>query len=261
MSVATTVNVSGHRAKYEHLMRHMPAKEAEDIYVGGGDPILAGLHELEAIRACASTDDATVIDIGCGIGRLTQHMIHEPIRRYVGLDIIPEILQSAEAKARGDARFRFALSEECKIPEADASADIVVAFSVITHLIDEEIFEYLGEARRVLKSGGVGIFSFLDFHQPDHRELFFRHVAQHRHGHGDMLKFNTQDVLRLFGERLGFRHVEFVDGSMARPLSGPAASAHITAPTSIGFWAPRRETGQPPPPTYTTGQSLCILRG
>jgi ubiquinone/menaquinone biosynthesis C-methylase UbiE len=246
MPTATIDNVSGHRAKYDLLMRAMPAQEAEETYVGGGDPILAGLRELEAIRACTRTDDATVIDIGCGIGRLTQHMVYEPIRRYVGLDIIPEILQSAKAKAQSDARFRFALSEECKIPEADASADIVVAFSVITHLIDEEIFEYLSEARRVLKPTGVGIFSFLDFYNPHHQSLFFRHASQFRGGHGDMLKFNTQDVLRLFGERAGFRSVEFVDGSIARPMSGRSSRL-----IDVGTL----------PPTYTTGQSVCFFSG
>jgi trans-aconitate methyltransferase len=35
------------------------------------------------------------VDIGCGTGRLTRHLRHEDIAGYLGVDIIPEILQEA----------------------------------------------------------------------------------------------------------------------------------------------------------------------
>jgi SAM-dependent methyltransferase len=238
-------NVAGHRAKYDHLMQHMPAKEAGETYVGGGDPIVTGFHELETLRSLADLSDAVVVDVGCGIGRLTQHLVDEPIRRYFGIDVIPEVLQQAEATVAGDPRFRFAIGSECKIAERDATIDIVAAFSLITHLLDEETYQYLAEASRVLRSGGIAVFSFLDFAHPFYRDLFFRHASQHRGGHGDLLRFNTEEVLRLLGTNAGFREIEFADGMAARPLSGRQS---------------RLLDVQALPPTYQSGQSLCILR-
>jgi SAM-dependent methyltransferase len=245
MTTALSDNIAGHRAKYEHLLRNLPAAEVGPTYVGDGDPVGVGYAELEAIREFCSLDGAAIVDVGCGIGRLTRHLVHEPIGRYLGLDIIPEIMQDAEATAAGDARFRFELSRHCRIPEADASIDLVVGFSVITHLMDEEAFEYVQEAGRVLKAGGVAIFSFLDLGLPTHQATFFEYASQHRHGHGDVLKFSTKDVLTLFATQAGFSATGFVDGSAGLPHSGlPSALVDVGSM----------------PATYQFGQSLCVLR-
>jgi hypothetical protein len=51
----------------------------------------------------------------------------------------------------------------------------------------------------------------------EHRESFFRHVEQHCHGHGDMLKFTTAEILQTFIQRLGVSQVEFVDEALEMP--------------------------------------------
>jgi SAM-dependent methyltransferase len=243
MSTALSDNLAGHRAKYDHLARNLAADEVGRTYVGPGDPVLVGYTELEVIRAHCSLSGA-VVDVGCGIGRLTQHLVDEPIASYLGLDIIPEILEEARATAAGDARFRFAIAAQCRIPAADESVDLVVGFSVITHLMDEEVFEYLQDASRVLRSGALAIFSFLDLDLPPHQATFFDYVREHRHGHGDILKFTTKDVLTLFAMRAGFNGVAFVDGSTQREHSR-AGSSLLDADAL--------------PATYQFGQSLCVL--
>ncbi|WP_447361603.1 class I SAM-dependent methyltransferase [Burkholderia vietnamiensis] len=245
MPKALIDNVAGHKSKYEILAAHLPADQVGAAFVGATDPILTGFHELELIRRYKDVQGSFVVDIGCGIGRLTRHMLHENVAGYLGIDVVPQILQEAIDVANGNEKFRFDIAKECRIPQGEASADIVVAFSVITHLIDEEVFEYFAEARRVLRSGGMAIFSFLDFLNPVHRESFFRHARQHRHGHGDMLKFTTADVLRLFAEHLEFSSVEFIDGSQPMPISG--------VPSNL---LDVKSTAQ----TFCTGQSACILR-
>ena len=243
MPKAFTDNILGHAAKYNVLAANLPPDQIGAAFVGGSDPILIGFHELEFIRRYAKTSGASVVDIGCGIGRLTRHMLAERIASYLGTDIVSQIFQEAVNMAKGDRRFRFEIANNCVIPQADSTADIVVAFSVITHLIDEEVFEYFAEARRVLKPGGVAIFSFLDLMNSMHREMFFRHAAQHRHGHGDMLKFTTTEILKTFVERLGLSLVEFVDGSFAMPFSGePSSLLNVTAQT------------------FVMGQSACVCR-
>lgn len=243
MPSAISDNVGGHRKKYDFLKATLPAEEVGKVFVGGTDPIWMGYFELEIIRKFRDIRGATLVDIGCGIGRLTRHVMHEPIERYLGLDVIPEILQEAIDMAKGDDRFTFEIGSECKIPMEDNAADVVVAFSVITHLLDEETFEYFQDAWRVLKPGGVAIFSFLDYMYDPHVDNFFRHASEHRHGHGDLLKFSTKEVLHLFGKRAGFSRAEFIDGVDEIKTSGQP-SALLT--TNL-------------PRQFHLGQSACIL--
>lgn len=245
MPKAFTDNVVGHKSKYDVLAAHLPADQVGAAFVGATDPILTGFHELEFIRRYAKVPGSSVVDIGCGIGRLTRHMLHENVSSYLGIDVVPQILQEAIDMAQSNSRFKFEIAKDCKIPQEDGTADIVVAFSVITHLIDEEVFEYFAEAKRVLKPGGVAIFSFLDFMNDGHRESFFRHAGQHRFGHGDMLKFTTADVLAKFCEHLGFSSVEFVDGHLQMPISQtPSVLLDV------------KTTNQ----TFGMGQSACVFR-
>jgi SAM-dependent methyltransferase len=245
MPAAQSDNVAGHRAKYDHLAEHLPPDQVGRAYVGDGDPAEIGYKELETVRVFSALDGIAVVDVGCGIGRLTRHLVHEPIESYLGLDIIPEILDEARATAAADPRFRFEISMECRIPEPAGSIDLVVGFSLITHLMDEEVYECIQEASRVGKAGSVAIFSFLDFNLPSHQASFFEHASLHRRGHGDILRFTTQDVLTLFGTRAGFDSVSFVDGSADLARSG------------VGSQLPVPGTLEDP---YQFGHSLCVLR-
>ena len=128
-------------------------------------------------------------------------------------------MKPAVDMAKGDNRFRLEIAKNCVIPSNDESTDIVVGFSVITHLIDEEVYDYVREAKRVLRSGGIAIYSFFDFCHPGHQDTFFRHANQHRLGHGDMLKFTTKPVMEIFAHRAGFTDVSFIDAGTPLPLS------------------------------------------
>jgi SAM-dependent methyltransferase len=235
-------NVAGHRARYEYLKANLPREEIGVQFVGGGDPAGIGFIELEIIRHFRDLKGAFVVDIGCGIGRLTRHLVHEDIAGYLGIDIIPEVMREAIDSVHGDARFAFALGENCRIPREDASCDVVVGFSVITHLLDEEAFDYFVEARRVLKPGGIAVFSFLDF--VAHADSFFAHAAMHRSGQGDLLKFTTKEVLSLFAERAGFSRCAFIDPSESIPASG--RGSRLIAADQM-------------PAALSLGQSLCIM--
>jgi SAM-dependent methyltransferase len=244
MPKAFTDNVAGHRSKYEILAATLPPEEVGISYVGGSDPVLTGYSQLELIRAFVDLHGASVVDIGCGIGRLTRHLIDEKIKDYLGTDVVPEIMKEASNFAAGDLRFKFRIVHDFRIPKKDATATVVVAFSVITHMLDEEAFEYIQEARRVLSLGGVALFSFLDFLDEAHLDSFFLHASHHRYGHGDMLKFTTKDVLERFAKRAGFTRVEFISGSTELRVSG--------SPSKLLDVAEARQT-------YSMGQSVCAM--
>lgn len=135
-------------------------KKAYEAAVGGAFDG-AGLMLLNILRAHGFADKGAVVDIGCGAGRLTAQMAALPDVSYLGLDVVPELLENARAVAnRPD--WRFEIVDRTHIPAEDASADLCVFFSVFTHLPEAVCLDYLREARRVLKPGGRAIFSFLD---------------------------------------------------------------------------------------------------
>lgn len=244
---AITDNVAGHRAKYEHLIKHLPLAEAKNSFVGGGDPIMTGFKHLGVIRTVRLLKGADIVDVGCGIGRLVQHLIYEPISSYLGLDIIEEIMDEARKIAEGNERFTFAISEQCKIPKPNKSADIVVGFSLITHLLNEEIFDYFQEARRVLRNDGTAIFSFLDLANKNTHARFIKHAGAHRHGHGDLLMFTTREILRILGNTAGFNTITFVDDTDEPFHTSPGTTSPLIPLDKI-------------PQTFTLRQAVCFLR-
>jgi len=141
---------------YRRMVRGFIAQygraEAMERAVGGGGDAVGSLH-VALLRDAGLRDTDYLIDVGCGTGRTALALRDVATLRYLGTDVVPELLAHArERVARPD--WRFALVDRLVIPEADAKADMVVMFSVLTHLSAREGRKYLGEAVRVTRPGG-----------------------------------------------------------------------------------------------------------
>ncbi len=148
----------------------------------GGDYEVMGEALRERLVRFGLRPDHYLIDVGCGSGRVASAFARSDFRdtlRYLGVDIVPEMLAFAAEKCR-KPRWRFELVTEPKIPESDEVADMVCFFSVFTHLMEEESFLYLREAKRVLKPGGRIVASYLDIAEPMHWEIFETNVQSAR---------------------------------------------------------------------------------
>ncbi len=119
--------------------------------------------------------EGTVLDVGCGHGRLAVPLVDLPVR-YLGLDINPELTawSNAAFDPWGD-RIKFETldvanshyrpvgkaAELVKFPCADSSVDVGIAMSLFTHIERISALEaYLVEFFRVLKNGGKLVCSF-----------------------------------------------------------------------------------------------------
>lgn len=151
-------------ARYERAIEKMVAANPLHLAMEsavGGDFELVGNIELDLLRKCGLTERHSIIDIGCGSGRLAIPLgKHMPGVTYLGTDVIQSLLDYA--KTLTPPHFRYVLHKAVGIPADDSSADFVVAFSVFTHLFYEQSFGYLTDAVRVLKPGGTIVFSFLE---------------------------------------------------------------------------------------------------
>jgi ubiquinone/menaquinone biosynthesis C-methylase UbiE len=151
---------------YNRMIRHLvqvePSYEvAMARAVGGGPYIEVGKRARRVLESLGLQDTHYVIDIGAGSGRLTTALKDLPNLRYLGTDVVPELLDFARKKC-GRNDWTFKLVEMIEIPEEDRVADFVVFFSVFTHLTEDDCYHYLQEAKRVLGRNGTIVVSFLD---------------------------------------------------------------------------------------------------
>jgi ubiquinone/menaquinone biosynthesis C-methylase UbiE len=136
---------------YRRMVRTFVARygraEAMDRAVGGD---AVGHMHVAILREAGLRDNDYLIDVGCGIGRTAMALREVATQRYLGTDVVPELLDHARERV-GRPDWRFALVDHLVIPEADAAADMVTMFSVLTHLSARRGRRYLAEAVRVIR--------------------------------------------------------------------------------------------------------------
>ncbi len=124
--------------------------------------MLEDFHSLGRLATAALVDLAQVsagdrvLDAGAGIGGTARLIAAERGARVTAVDLTSEYCDIAEwlndAVGLGD-RIEVVTADVTELPFEDASFDVVVAASVVTHLVDEWA-EWLLELRRVLKPDG-----------------------------------------------------------------------------------------------------------
>jgi SAM-dependent methyltransferase len=98
--------------------------------------------------------DKSVLEIGCGVGRIARWMSQD-FARYVGVDVSPEMIRRASANHLPRATFQ-TVSGGDLTGIASASMDFVFSFAVFQHVPNRDaIFNYFAETARVLKPGGI----------------------------------------------------------------------------------------------------------
>ncbi|MEJ0048392.1 MAG: class I SAM-dependent methyltransferase [Rhodospirillales bacterium] len=143
-------------------------------FVGGGGFLEIGNEFRAFFRDLGGLKrNDRVLDVGCGIGRMAGPLTAYLSRKgsYEGFDIVPHGIEWCTANiTRRFPRFRFQLADirnkwynangrtgaaEYRFPYPDASFDFVFLVSVFTHLLPNEVENYLAEISRVLKPGGT----------------------------------------------------------------------------------------------------------
>jgi ubiquinone/menaquinone biosynthesis C-methylase UbiE len=152
-----------YRGYLRDLISAHPLDAAMAIAVGGAhDYAAVGAAEADLIESLGLLAGQSLIDIGCGSGRLSGELGRRfgASIEYLGTDIAPEVLDYA--RSRAPASYQFVQHAEPSIPAPASSADFIVAFSLFTHLLHEESFLYLRSAKRALKPNGRIVFSFVE---------------------------------------------------------------------------------------------------
>lgn len=167
-----------------------------------------GNLEAALLKSRGLSDGMHLVDLGCGSGRLASALHTDMKISYVGIDIVKKLLDYAKSKA---PQYEFICHRELSIPQDDVSADMVCAFSLFTHLLHAETYLYLEECRRILKPEGKLVFSFLEFAEPYHWDVFektCRATLKDKTPHLNM--FIERSVIATWAEKLGLVIEEFI---------------------------------------------------
>lgn len=117
-------------------------------------------HDVLAKEGKSFRDFGTIVDFGCGAGRLIQ-----PIREYCplttkiyGVDTDRTALDWCKGNIRDVG---FSLTDEWPpLSYRDKSVDLIIAYSVFTHLDQEHQFRWMAELNRIIKPNGYLLITF-----------------------------------------------------------------------------------------------------
>jgi ubiquinone/menaquinone biosynthesis C-methylase UbiE len=149
------------------------------IFVGAGEFRKTGEDLMnQVIKTCNLRPDARILDVGCGIGRLAVPLTGylDPVGSYEGFDVVKQGIRWCNKKIHSRfPNFRF-LHVDLKndlynldtknearyfrFPYKDHEFDQVILTSVFTHMLPEDLDNYLEQIRRVMKPGGKCFVTF-----------------------------------------------------------------------------------------------------
>jgi SAM-dependent methyltransferase len=190
--------------------------------------------------------NADIVDIGVGCGRWLHWLRDYNFRNrrftgtYVGVDVDGEAVDWCRRNYDGE-RFRFHHSSDAsvsydqagsgksyRIPEADGTFDLVFSNSLLTHLLQAELENYVRESYRLLKPHGTMMHTIFNIEHPP-ATLGTRHTFSHPRGDA-MIESEAQpeaavayhsDFLLSLCRRVGFSDCEIIympSGAQHQPV-------------------------------------------
>lgn len=141
----------------------------EDWFWAQGERDLKLMFELLEIEPAP---DETVLDIGCGVGRLLKALTPR-VRATVGIDVSSEMVARARQNLAGLPVTLHHGDGTSLQPVPDASVDGVVSLVVFQHIPDPAItLGYIRDVGRVLRPGGwaaLHVSGDPEIHAADHK--------------------------------------------------------------------------------------------
>jgi len=226
---------------YERLYEAHTHRYPDEEVVGAGNFDLIGRQELALVRIAGLKPTGTLVDLGCGVGRMASHAIpYLAGGRYIGTDVAPSMLQRAAARLEG-----VAAASSCEVSWVkqtgtvfavpDQTVDVFCAYSVFTHIEHEDTYNFLKDARRAVRPGGSFVFSCLPMELAAARDIFLASARMDYSGRWSTVRNITtsMDFMDAISRLAGWRPRKWFRGDEENlPLDGRM---------------------------YAFGQSVCVL--
>ncbi|MBV9392756.1 MAG: class I SAM-dependent methyltransferase [Verrucomicrobia bacterium] len=195
------------------LIKSHPLDEAMSLAVGGNYEEFGNV-EADIMLYAGLKNGMSLLDFGCGSGRLASVLGRSTKIDYTGIDVVQPLLDYA--KSRSPAHYRFLLNRSLSMPTGDNAHDFVSAFSVFTHLLPAESYIYLEDIKRTLKPDGKLVFSFLEFMTASQWAAFQVTVDALKHeAKAPLVTFMERSVIDVWCTRLGYVVQDYITGTEA----------------------------------------------
>jgi SAM-dependent methyltransferase len=182
-------------------------------YLGSGANDVRRVLDRLATAGVDPEQLGTVLDFGCGCGRLTRRLLVAGADRVIGCDIDRRAITWCRRNLPGEFH---AIGLDPPLPLEAGSVDLIVAYSVFTHLDAPRLALWLDELHRVLAPGGI---LALTAHGSAYRSLIAPELLP-RFDAGDMVVQHARNAgsnlcaafhPRAFLERALERHLSVID--------------------------------------------------
>jgi len=122
--------------------------------------------------------DDTVVDIGCGIGRVALTLASR-CREIWCVDVSPKMIAFARKRLADAPNARFVVSDGTTVSQIpDGTADFVYSILVLQHLEREDAFVLLRDMHRFTRPDGLAFFTFPNLGSAQGMSAFLRNVDQ-----------------------------------------------------------------------------------
>lgn len=214
--------------------------QADDAFVSS-----ARAEADRLVRCCGLQRESSVLEIGCGPGRLPLGILDRvgDVRSYVGIDVSETPIDWCRRHiSREHPDFRFvhidvhnprynpaggSAQSALRLPVDDASVDIIYHYSVFSHLRESDIRAYLREFRRVLRpSGKIFFTAFVEQDVPQEEENPSGYGDLDWHGPLHCVRFEDGFFRRMLQDEgftvTAFEYGKETDGQSSFLLQGTA---------------------------------------
>jgi SAM-dependent methyltransferase len=114
------------------------------------------------LRALDWPEGGLLMEVGSGTGGISRRIAaHYAAGRVLGVEPSPDLVAEARRRAGGIGNLRFLVGSGAALEQGDASVDIVLMHTVLSHVPQPEAL--LVEALRVLRPGGQLVVCDADF--------------------------------------------------------------------------------------------------
>jgi SAM-dependent methyltransferase len=214
---------------YEAVYETHARAVRDDAAVGDGDFDLIGRQELAVLVLEGLQRTQTLVDFGCGNGRLAVHAIPWLVGgRYIGIDISETMIERARQRVAvavptPPCEVVWIKHAAASFPLGPNTADVICAFSVFTHMEHEDSFRYLRDARRIVRPEGRFLFSCLPMDLPASAKVFLASASEDLHTRWRSVRNVTtsRDLMDAIARLAGWRILRWHPGDHpAIPLLG-----------------------------------------
>jgi len=229
--------------------------------IGGGDFGSIGQQFVSYLRDnCDIREGASVLDVGCGLGRIAVPLAHHlgSEGTYMGIDISSEAIAWCRKTITSlFPNFLFQVSDihnaaynpkgrmsatGFTFPYADGAFTCVFAISVFTHMRPAEVKRYLAEIARVLQPKGKCLLTFFILNEESTR-LIREGKAQFAFAHEAGGCWTTNKAVPEAA-------IAYAEPDLRGMLA--EAGLDVIEPIRYGSWCGRDK--------YTSGQDMVIVR-